>query len=181
VSFASWHDFYYSAWQEPWGLWVAPFAFLVWRALAAPPGAGAAPEAKRFVLTWSWIFVFQTLLDPLATGPLAKAIALPAAGTALGVSFVLLGDFRIWWLVFGVEQRAGALARALVPTVGIPVVAWLVTYGLAPLPGQALWLVHETLFLVAAFWPPGASRGPSSATWSPGRASTTRSGPLPTC
>jgi hypothetical protein len=151
VSFASWHDFYDSAWQGLWALWVAPFAFLVWRVLAAPPAsAGAVPEAKRFVVTWSWIFAFQTMLDPVATGPLAKAIGSPAAGTALGLAFVLLGDFRIWWLVFAVERRAGALARALVPTAGIPVVAWLVTRALAPLPDQALWLVHETLFVAAA-------------------------------
>jgi len=152
VSFASWHDFYYSAWQEPWALWLAPFAFLVWRGLAPPPGAGAAPEAKRFVVAWSWIFVFETLLDPLATGPIAKAIGTPAAGTALGLGFVLLGDFRIWWLVFGVERRAGALARALVPTAGIPMIAWLVTRALAPLPEQVLYLVHETLFVGTAFW-----------------------------
>jgi hypothetical protein len=152
MSFASWHDFYYSAWQEPWALLVAPFGFLVWRALAAPPGAGAAPEAKRFVLTWSWIFVFQTMLDPLATGPIAKAIDSPRAGTGLGLTFVLLGDFRIWWLVFGVERRAGALVRALVPTAAVPVVAWLVTGALAPLPDPVLYLVHETFFVAVAFW-----------------------------
>lgn len=152
MSFASWHDFYDSAWQGPWALLVAPFAFLVWRVLAAPPvSAGAVPEAKRFVVTWSWIFAFQTLLDPVATGPLAKAIATPAAGTALGLTFVLLGDLRIWWLVFAVE-RPGALARALVPTASIPVAAWLVTRALAPLPDQVLYLVHETLFVAVAFW-----------------------------
>jgi hypothetical protein len=153
VSFASWHDFYDSAWQGLWALWAAPFAFLVWRALAATPAsAGAVPAAKHFVVTWSWIFVFQTMLDPVATGPIAKAIGTPAAGTSLGLSFVLLGDFRIWWLVFGVERRAGALARAFVPTAGIPVVAWLVTAALAPLPDQVLYLVHETLFVAVAFW-----------------------------
>ena len=152
MSFASWHDFYYSAWQEPWALWLAPFAFLVWRMLAPPPGAGAAPEVKRFVVTWSWIFVFQTMLDPVATGPIAKAIGTPAAGTTLGSSFVLLGDVRIWWLVFAVERPKGALARALIPTAAVPVVAWLVTRALAPLPDQVLYLVHETLFVAIAFW-----------------------------
>ena len=152
MSFASWHDFYYSAWQEPWALWVAPFAFLVWRTLAPPPGAGVVPEAKRFVVTWSGLFAVETLLDPLATGPLAKAIGAPAASTALGLGFVLLGDFRIWWLVFAVERRAGALSRALVPTAAVPLVAWLVTRALAPLPAQALWLAHETLFVAAALF-----------------------------
>jgi hypothetical protein len=126
MPFASWQDFYYSAWQEPWGLLVAPFAFLVWRAFAPPPGAGTVPEARRFVVAWSFLFAVLTLLDPIATGPLAKAF--PDAATPLAVGFVMLGDFRIWWLA-----------------------AWLVTLAAPPLPGQALWLLHETLFLVVAF------------------------------
>jgi hypothetical protein len=160
VSFPSWRDFYYSAWQEPWALLVAPFAFLVWRALAAPPGPGAVPQARGFVVAWSWIFVFETMLDPIATGPVAKAIGHPAAGTALGLGFVLIGDLRIWWLVLGVARPAGALVRALAPTAGIPVVAWLVTRALGPLPDQALWLVHESLFVAVAFAVTRRLRGP---------------------
>ena len=155
MSFASWHDFYYSAWQEPWALLVAPFAFLVWRVLAPPPGAGAAPEAKHLVVKWSWIFVFQTLLDPVATGPLAKAIGRPEVGTALGLCFVLLGDLRIWWLVFGVDGRGRVLVRVLTATAGVPIAAWLVAFALrralGGLPDQALWLIHESLFVVLAF------------------------------
>ena len=151
MSFPSWHDFYYSAWQEPWALWLAPFAFLVWRAIGPPPGAGAVPAARAYVVTWSWIFALETLLDPLATGPLAKAIGTPAAGTLLGVGFVLLGDFRIWWLVFAVRRPRRAALHALLPTAGVPLLAWLVAKALAPLPEQALWLVHETLFVAVAF------------------------------
>jgi hypothetical protein len=151
VSFTSWHDFYYAPWQEPWALLVAPFAFGVWRALAAPPGAGAVPDARRFVVGWSLVFALETMFDPVATGPIAKAIGTPAAGTALGLAFVLLGDLRIWWLVFAVAGSERALALALVPTAAIPAVAWLATRALASLPGQALWLAHETLFVAAAF------------------------------
>jgi hypothetical protein len=155
MPFSSWHDLYYAAWQQPWALLVAPFAFLVWRALAAPPRAGAAPEAKGFVVAWSWLFCVETMLDPLATGPIAKAIGAPAAGTALGLTFVLLGDFRIWWLVLGLARPAGAALRALGPTLAVPILAWLVTQALAPLPDQALWLIHESLFVAVAL---GVSR-----------------------
>jgi hypothetical protein len=149
MPFASWQDFYYSAWQEPWGLLVAPFAFLVWRAFAPPPGAGTVPEARRFVVAWSFLFAVLTLLDPIATGPLAKAF--PDAATPLAVGFVMLGDFRIWWLAARLARPDGALLRALVPTAAVPIAAWLVTLAAPPLPGQALWLLHETLFLVVAF------------------------------
>jgi hypothetical protein len=154
VSFASWHDFYYAAWQQPWALLVAPFAFLVWRGVSAPPGPGALPDAKRFVVVWSGIFTLETLLDPLATGPLAKAIGGEATGTAIGLLFVLLGDFRIWWLAFGLAAARRATSKALLATAAVPVFAWLATHGLGlafgALPDQALWLVHESAFLALA-------------------------------
>jgi hypothetical protein len=158
MSFASWRDFYYSAWQEPWGLLVGPFAFLFWRAFAPPPGPGAAVEARRFVIGWSFAFAVLTMLDPIATGPLAKAF--PVAATPLAVAFVMLGDLRIWWLVARLARPDGAALRALIPTAAVPIAAWLVALAAPPLPGQALWLIHETLFLAAAF---AASRRLSGA------------------
>jgi hypothetical protein len=149
VPFASWHDFYYADWQGPWGLLVAPLAFLVWRAFAASPGVGAAPEARRFVIGWSFLFAVLTMLDPIANGPVAKAF--PAAATPLAVGFVWLGDFRIWSLVARLARPGGALPRALLPTLAVPIAAWLVTLVAPPLPGQALWLLHEALFLIVAF------------------------------
>lgn len=154
MSFASWHDVYYAAWQQPWALLVAPFAFLVWRGVAAPPGPGALPDAKPFVVAWSWIFALETLLDPIATGPLAKAIGSDRASSALGLCFVLLGDFRIWWLAFALAAPRRGLRPALLATAAVPLFAWLATQGLGlafgALPGQALWLVHESAFVALA-------------------------------
>jgi hypothetical protein len=154
VSFASWHDFYYAAWQQPWALLVAPFAFGVWRGVAAPPGPGALPAAKPFLIAWSWIFALETMLDPIATGPLAKAIGSDRASVALGLAFVLLGDLRIWWLVFGLAAPRRGLGPALLATAAVPAFAWFATLGLGfafrALPDQALWLVHETAFVALA-------------------------------
>jgi hypothetical protein len=154
LSFASWHDFYYAAWQQPWALLVAPFAFVVFRLVAAPPGPGAIPDARPFVIAWSWVFALETMLDPVATGPLAKAIGSEGASTALGLAFVLLGDFRIWWPVFRLADPRRSLLPALLATGAVPVFAWLTTLGLGAafgaLPGQALWLVHEVGFVALA-------------------------------
>jgi len=150
VELASWHDFYGASWQQPWALLLAPFAFLVWRALAAPPRDGAAPEARSFVVAWGTLFALETMLDPIATGPLAQALGSPRASTALGVGFVMLGDFRVWWLIFWIDRPTGAALRALAPTLGVPIAAWLVSLTL-PLPEQALWLLHESLFIAVAF------------------------------
>ena len=156
MPFASWHDFYYAAWQQPWALLVAPFAFGVWRGVAAPPVPGAIPEAKAFVVAWSWIFALETMVDPLATGPLARALGGGGASTALGLGFVLLGDFRIWWLAFGLAAPRRGLAPALLATAAVPVFAWLATQalglGFGALPDQGLWLVHESAFIGLAAW-----------------------------
>ena len=154
MSFASWHDFYYAGWQQPWALLVAPFAFLVFRVVAAPPRLGAVPAAAPFVTLWSTLFAFETMLDAVATGPLAEAIGPGAVRTALGLVFVLLGDFRIWWLVFGLAGRSRALRPALFATAAVPASAWLAAKVLAavfgPLPDQALWLLHESVFCALA-------------------------------
>jgi hypothetical protein len=152
MPFSSWHDLYFGAWQQPWALLLAPFAFLVWRAIAAAADAGAIPEARRFVILWSFGFAFETMLDPVATGPLANAIGSPAVATVLGLGFVLLGDFRVWWLVFRMASAQRAVPRALVPTLAVPVLAWLATRPFGPQPEQVLYLVHETLFVVAALF-----------------------------
>ena len=154
MSTDSWQAFYYGAWQQPWALLVAPFAFVVWRAASAAPGPGAVPEARAFVLRWSAVFVALAMLDPIATGALAKALGGGGIGTALGLGFVLLGDFRIWWLVLGLRDPRTGLPRAALATAAVPIFAWLATQAFAaargPLPDQALWLIHESAFLVLA-------------------------------
>jgi len=155
VSFESWQAFYYGTWQQPWALLVVPFAFVVWRVAAPRPVSGALPAARGFVLHWCSVFVALTMLDPVATGPLAKALGSDIAGTVLGLGFVLLGDFRIWWLVFGVETspRAG-VGPAVLATAAIPGFAFVATRVLGaafgPPPDQVLWLVHESSFLALA-------------------------------
>jgi hypothetical protein len=154
VSYQTWQAFYYGDWQQPWALLVVPFAFLVWRAAAAAPGPGVVPEARAFVVRWSAVFVGLTMLDPIATGPLAKALGGGGFGTALGLGFVLVGDFRIWWLVLGLRDPRAALSRAALATVAVPIFAWLATQGIGaavgPPPDQVLWLIHESTFLVLA-------------------------------
>jgi len=150
VPFASWHELYDSAAQQPWALLAATFAFGVWRLAAPPPGPGALPGARPLVIGWSLFFGLETLLDPLATGPLASALGSAPASTVLGVAFVLLGDLRIWWLVFRISSGPRGLPRALAATVAVPIAAWAITTALAPLPDQALWLVHESLFVALA-------------------------------
>lgn len=160
-------DFYASELQGLWLLLVAPALFLAWRAVARSRSEGVSPPLAPFVARWCVVFAVLTLLDPIATGPLVKALGWTGGGaTAVMLFFVLLGDFRIWWLVYhAAAPGPAALRRALVPTVAIAVSGYAL-FALAELvfvavDGQVLWLLHESLFcatalLLRARWLPRA-------------------------
>jgi hypothetical protein len=99
------------------------------------------------------------MLDPLVGGKLVSWLgAPPAVATAAMLCFVLLGDFRVYWLVFALalrDARRGArLGAALTPLV--PVIAYaadgLADAVAADASGLRLWLIHELLFTGVALW-----------------------------
>jgi hypothetical protein len=155
----SWQEFYNAGWQFPWAVMVVPFAFALYRAIARERSEGALdPGLAPFVSIWTTLFLVETMLDPLATGPFASAlgelIANPKlAANVLGTAFVVLGDFRVYWLVLRFRapeqttQRAALEAAAL--SVIAPTLAGLVA--LRDLPPQAIWLSHELASLGLAF------------------------------
>jgi hypothetical protein len=154
-----WRAFYSGDLQAVWLLWIAPLAFLA--ALPFLRGARALElTAAGFVRAWCVVFALETLLDPLATGPLARAagIAGTPAHTALIFVFVLLGDFRIFLLLLHLASRDRALARSLRAAAAWTLVVplWtLAVWGLphlllGPLPDQAMWLVYELGFAALA-------------------------------
>lgn len=156
MSEASWIDFYRSDLQAVYLLQLAPLAFLLARAARLLPGAAADPGAAGFVRAWSLVFAVETLLDPWASGPLVHALGWTdtALHTAVMVGFVLLGDFRVYLLLFRLASRERALrapfARAARWTLVVPLAALALDRGVAlalpERPGQTLWLVYELLF-----------------------------------
>jgi hypothetical protein len=150
----SWGAFYQSDLQSVWALLPVPALFLVYAAARGRARAAASQRTDaRTVLVYSVVFALEALLDPLANGPLARALSLsPAARTAVMLAFVLLGDFRVFALVFLLaRERRRALLRAALCTIVVPALAGGFHFGLARrlLPGapeQALWLVYELLF-----------------------------------
>jgi hypothetical protein len=157
MGFESWRAFYQSDLQSVWSLLPAPALFLVYLLLARrAPGASFE---ERFLWRWAVLFSIETMLDPLLGGPGMRAVgASPAVVTAVVLVFVLLGDFRVYWLLFAFALsdagRAAKLAAAATPVVAL--LAWT-SDGLwdrmAPdASGQRLWLIHELLFTGAALW-----------------------------
>jgi hypothetical protein len=153
VSAFDWQAFYGADWQFPFGVMAVPFAFLVYRAIARERredalDAGLAP----FVSLWVTLFTLVALLDPLATGPLARALG-SRAESLLGFTFVLLGDFRVYWLAlrFRAPAQTGARAarEALALSLPAPAIAGLASLALGT--GQAMWLTHELVSLALAF------------------------------
>jgi hypothetical protein len=164
MGFASWRAFYLGDLQAVWSLLPVPAAFFVFLLFSRRARAAAArsPEA-RFVRLWALLFSLETLLDPLIGGKLAPALGLSGGAiTAVVLGFVLLGDFRVYWLVLALAlrdvRRAAWLAAAVTPVV--PVLAYLGERAarlLAPdAGGMRLWLIHELLFTAVALWLRGA-------------------------
>jgi hypothetical protein len=181
VPFASWLDLYRSEWQGVVAVVVVPALFLLYLAASEPPRhGGVLPAAARFVRWWAAVFAVLTILDPVVGGPLLRLLGVADApvATAVMVAFVLLGDFRVYLLVFGLLAYAGprrsaraadplhaardtlrvvppraALAAALA-TLVVPIVAGLVDAFLRSrdpaLPSQTIWLIYELAFLTVA-------------------------------
>lgn len=152
--------FYESELQGLWALLAIPALWLalrLWR--GRPRTGGIAPRAARFVDGFAIAFAIETLLDPIATGPLARGLA-PPAPTALSLLFVLLGDFRVFLLVAylagGRFALGPALREAALLTPVVPLFAFAASRAAGwagrPLPGQALWLLHEAAFLAMVLW-----------------------------
>lgn len=161
--FATWHDLYASDLQSPWALTLVPMLFLG-RFLrgARPAEAAALPAAAPFVAGYAVFFLLETILDPLATGPLSRALGLAgsAGGTAVMVFFVLLGDFRVYLLLFGLLAIAAqrdwrsALPTAAAWTLLVPLIAYpldRVLHALRPnADPNSIWLIYELLFAAVA-------------------------------
>lgn len=181
MTFATWHDLYRSDLQGAVAVVVAPLLFLLYLAWSErPAGGGVVPAAARFVEAWAGTFAVLTIVDPLVTGPLMRALGLADApiATVVMVAFVLLGDFRVYLLVFTLMTHAGtghdarvadpvsatrdALRRvppraalaAAAATLVVPLVAVaseaVVRARMASPPAQSVWLAYELAFLAVA-------------------------------
>jgi hypothetical protein len=159
VSADSWRAFYAGDVQSLWALIAVPAIFLVVVALRPPPGHAIVRDAAGFMRAYALVFALETILDPVVGGPGVRWLGI-ADPTAVIFLFVLLGDFRVFLLVFTLARhrerdrvRRGVL-EALPWTFVVPVVTFVVHTGLravgVPLPPQALWLIYELSFLAMA-------------------------------
>jgi hypothetical protein len=162
VGLPSWQAFYEGDAQSLYAVVVPPAAFLGYLAFrACSGGAGISPGHASFVRRYCLAFGLLTILDPLCTGPLARALGGPGtrAGLVLSCFFILLGDFRVFWLLFRLSgpRTAGAVAlEAAGWTLIVPAVALLLRAALGAvfpeLPENTIWLVYELCFAILAIW-----------------------------
>ncbi len=154
----SWDAFYHSDLQGLYALLVAPALFLVYRIVGREPGETASPS-DRFVRVYALVFCLETLLDPIATGPLTRVAELgESASTAVMLLFVLLGDFRVFLPVLFLTRPGAGFSSALgwsaLLTTIVPVSAYAIYFMLGllveDLHGQVLWIVYEIEFVVMA-------------------------------
>jgi hypothetical protein len=160
LGFETWEAFYRSGFQSLWALLVAPALFLALRLAAGARESRIEPIASAFVDRYAIVFAVEALVDPIANGPLVRALGWSGTGAAslLLFVFVWLGDFRVFALAFGLGAGEGDRPRALVgaaaASFAVPVfagLAWTAAHAALPeLDGQWLWVAYELAFLCLA-------------------------------
>jgi len=181
MPFATWHDLYASDLQGVVAVAIVPALFLVYLARHEPSEqAAVVPTAVRFMQAYAVVFAVLTLVDPVAGGPLLRLLGVADAPLAAveAIAFVVLGDFRVYLLIFTLASHAGsrhearaadplhaasdvlqllrprALAAAGLATLVVPAVAFGIDRGLRArmpgLPDQTLWLIYELAFVAVA-------------------------------
>lgn len=140
-----WQRAYESAWHIPFVPWCSSFGLLVWLAIGSR-ASSREPSFRR------WLLVFAGLiaLDAWLTGPLAPTMR-GSAATFFSVAFVILGDFRFFFLVLAAATRTRrpfvvALALSFVVPVGSQALRVLLPAMLGG--GRALFLAYEAIFLL---------------------------------
>jgi hypothetical protein len=151
-------EFYTSDLQSTYSLWVVPILFLAYLLTAGRRRAEASSDAAaRFVWTYALVFALETILDSFTTGPLSRWLGIlgTPVGTAVLLTFVLLGDFRVLLLVFRLARpETRWIVQAALWTFVVPIFAWVVNGDLhsrwPTLPDQTIWLLYELGFLSLA-------------------------------
>jgi hypothetical protein len=138
---------------------VVPTLFAIFLLAAPGPRARATSEAGRFLKLWALVFSIETVIDPFSTGPLVEVLDLGYDATsAVMLLFVLLGDFRVFALVFFLADAERRLGRSLGWAAGVTLIVPVFAYAansivesLWPeLAAQRLWLIYELSFLTLA-------------------------------
>lgn len=167
MAISTFHDFYKSDFQSVYALCVVPLLLLAW--LLGSPATRASIRSsdarQRFLYAYCVVFALETILDPIATGPLTQwcNAAESSLGTAILLTFVLLGDFRVYLLIFRIARLAQierSIAQVVLESAAwtflVPIFAYAVDSALhharPDLPEQTIWLVYELGFLCMAIW-----------------------------
>ena len=157
---STWQALYYSDLQSLWALLVVPFGFLAFRLVAGSAAQRSpTPRETAFIGAYCLAWTVETMLDPIIGGPVSQALGWSNhfAGTIVMFLFVLLGDLRVFVLVFGL---AGGGRVPWPRTLGLLFVVPLTTgilYGTAAwwnpeIHGQVMWLTYELSFVGMTIW-----------------------------
>lgn len=149
----SWRQLYEGDLQSIYALWLVPAFFMLYWLLSRPYGnSGVEPRAAPFLDVYAPLFAVQTVLDPFVTVPLVRWLSVeePEA-TLLRSAFALIGDFRVYLLVFFVlEPQRGlrrAILRAIRWTIVAPILAVLglaaLQYRYGKMPSGTIAILHE--------------------------------------
>jgi len=158
LNVSTWQDFYDGELQGLYAVIAVPTLFLLYRLISGRPRGGVLPAASAFVDGYAIVFLLATIVHLIIRGPLARALGFAdgLGATMVLLGFLLLGDFRVYLLIFGLIAIAAgrpwktAVGMALGWTMVVPIVAYAVQTALrAAVPGvspNSIWPIYEALF-----------------------------------
>jgi hypothetical protein len=150
----TWQALYLSETYGVYAVMVVPALFLAYLLVRGPRPGGVEPRAAGFMYRYALAFTAETMLDPIATGPALRWLGLQSFATPVLFLFVLLGDFRVFLLVFVLRAPEALRWRAAVTAVGwtliVPVVAWMTHRAFHIAHPMGIWLIYELAFLILA-------------------------------
>jgi len=160
--YRTWAEFYQSDAQSVYAPWIVPTLFLAyWLLGRATRRGGVEPRAFSFMNVYAPLFAIETMIDPYATGPLLRRLGIEGDATTYWmVPFVLLGDFRVFLLLFYViDPDRGVwrgVTRAVAWTLVVPLFAVGALQALqaryGTLPSTSIWILYELGFVAMAMF-----------------------------
>lgn len=112
--------FYESPWQHPLLLLALPLASLFF-----------LPRRRGFFPAYLWFFTCETMLDALLTSPFAPGLGVSETlGSTVAITFVLLGDYRLFLLVERYRLPAESRRISWFTALGLTLIVPLLQAGL---------------------------------------------------
>jgi len=145
-------EFYDAPWQFPWAVSLIPGLFLIYLQVKCMSISSSSKSGAidLFVRRWCLCFSLTSILDATLTSSLVSPFLTPSLSLGVCIFFVLLGDFKIYFLIWRLrsDRQSSIESAAAAFAISIGVLCVDSIFVKIGTPIATIWLLHE-LFSVA--------------------------------